>query len=89
MSDGRGANCLSGAGGQDTIKGGGGNDQMIASVTTDLGLFDFVFGNAGYDYLFIEDKIRDNFNAIAGQDFWRTDSNASGVPVDVLVADQV
>ena len=83
-----GANFLSGGGGQDTMKGGGGNDQIVASVTTDFGLTDSVFGNAGYDYLFIEDKIRDNFNAVSGQDFWRTELDGAGAPIDVLVADQ-
>ncbi len=78
-----GANLLSGGLGQDTMKGGGGNDQIIASVTSDYGLSDSVFGNAGYDSLFIEDRIRDNFNAIVGQDFFRQEAG-----IDFIVADQ-
>ncbi|HEX8521096.1 MAG TPA: calcium-binding protein [Tepidisphaeraceae bacterium] len=83
-----GANFLSGGLGQDTLKGGGGNDQMVASFSNDWGWTDNVFGNAGYDYLFMEDWIRDNYNGVNGQDFWRLQYNSSGQPVDVLVGDQ-
>jgi hypothetical protein len=36
----------------------------------------------------MEDWIRDNYNGVNGQDFWRLQYNSSGQPVDVLVGDQ-
>jgi len=83
-----GANLLAGGGGNDTMKGGGGNDQLVASYTKDTKI-DSVFGNSGYDYLFIEDKVRDDYNGSLSTDFFRTDINTTtGGPLDVLVPDQ-
>ena len=83
------ANLLSGGGGADTLKGEGGNDQIVASYTKDTKV-DNVFGNAGYDYLFLEDKVRDNYNGTLGTDFFRVEPNPNtGQPLDVLVPDQV
>jgi len=83
-----GANLLAGGGGADTLKGGGGNDQLVASYTKDTAV-DNVFGNAGYDYLFLEDKVRDNYNGALSTDFFRVEANPlTGLPLDVLVPDQ-
>ncbi|HYO09460.1 MAG TPA: calcium-binding protein [Tepidisphaeraceae bacterium] len=83
-----GVNLLAGGGGADTLKGGGGNDQIVATYTKDAAI-DNVFGNAGYDYYFLEDKVRDNYNGTLATDFYRTDFNAlTGQPLDVLVTDQ-
>jgi hypothetical protein len=70
------------------MKGGGGNDQMVASYTKDTAV-DNVFGNSGYDYLFLEDKVRDNYNGSLSTDFFRVEANPlTGLPLDVLVPDQ-
>ena len=76
------ANVLSGGGGADTLKGGSGNDQLIASFTLDA-LVDQVFGNAGNDYLFIQDGKLDNHSGIVGTDFFSPDAG------DLLVPDQL
>jgi Ca2+-binding RTX toxin-like protein len=83
-----GANFLAGGGGSDVLKGGGGNDQLIANYTKDTRI-DNVFGNAGFDYLFLEDRVQDNYNGTLGTDFFRVESNPNtGQPLDVLVPDQ-
>jgi Ca2+-binding RTX toxin-like protein len=82
------ANFLAGGAGADTLKGGGGNDQLVASYTKDSKI-DQVFGNTGYDYLFLEDKVRDDYNGSLATDFFRLEASATtGLPLDVLVADQ-
>jgi len=50
---------------------------------------DNVFGNAGFDSLFMEDRVQDNYNGTLGADFFRLESNPNtGQPLDVLVPDQ-
>ncbi len=82
-----GANLLSGGAGADTLKGGGGNDNLQAGYTFDTKI-DKVFGNLGYDYLYMEDKVRDEYNASASTDFFRLEVGSNGLALDVLVADQ-
>ena len=64
------------------------NDQITANYTKDTKV-DNVFGNSGFDYLFLEDKVQDNYNGSLGTDFFRLEPNPNtGTPLDVLVPDQ-